>query len=118
MSLLVAPNTLETGTLLERAKGVLPIPVGAVLESLKHVTAGESKEVGVHLGESLGNVDTKTILAVLICRGEQADEVEIEGSALGALGVESDGKCIVRVGGVLLRSELEGVLNPLLSLSL
>lgn len=95
VSLLVAPDTLETWTLLQGAESVLPVPVGVVLESLQHVTAGEAKEVGVHLGKGLCDIDAETVLAVLVCRGEQTDEVEVKGTALSTLGIKSDSEGVI-----------------------
>jgi hypothetical protein len=44
VSLLVAPDTLETRSVPEGAKGILPVPLIAESKTLKHVTTGESDE--------------------------------------------------------------------------
>jgi hypothetical protein len=44
MGLLVAPDTLETGSVPERAKSILPVPLLAESKTLEHVTTGESNE--------------------------------------------------------------------------
>ena len=98
MSLLVTPDTLETRPVLQRAKSVFPVPRGAESSPLKHVATREAdkglRQLSAHssckfnrveayrvqLFQCLSNVDTQTVLAALVGRREQTDEVEVKGA--------------------------------------
>lgn len=83
--------------------------------------------------KSLGNINSKTVLAALVGRREQADEVEVESSISALpivsicrvsvliatnLGIIGNSKSVVAVGSVLVRSEHKLMLNPLLLVGL
>lgn len=135
MCLLVTPGARETRTVAKRVDGVLPIPVCRVVVALKHVATGEPQDrlAGqytyhrqkkghikgskwshrMQLGKSLGNVDAQAILAVLVRRREQADEVEVKRALSSPLGIKRDGKSVVAARRIHVGGKLEFVLNPL-----
>jgi hypothetical protein len=83
--------------------------------------------------ESLGKINSKTVLAALVGRREQADEVEVESSISALqivstchifflivthLGIIGNSKSVVAVGSILVRSKHKLMLNPLLLIGL
>jgi hypothetical protein len=83
--------------------------------------------------ESLSKVNSKTVLAALVGRREQADEVEVQGSISALLFVSichvsvlivthlriiGNSKSVVAVRSILVRSKHKLMLNPLLLVGL
>lgn len=79
--------------------------------------------------ESFSKINSKTVLAALVSRGEQADEVKVKSSIsalqsistchvcvliVAHLGIIGNSKGVVAVGSVLVWSEHKLMLNPLL----
>ncbi|KAI6772959.1 hypothetical protein HG530_003917 [Fusarium avenaceum] len=134
VGLLVAPDALKARTVSQRTKSILPVPPSLVGVTLEHVTTWEAQQARVHALESLGKVNSKTVLASLVGGREQADEVEVKSSISALLlvssshtccflwgahlGVVSNSKGVVAVGSIDLGSERKRVLNPLLLCSL
>lgn len=134
MGLLVVPNALKARTVSQRTKSILPVPPGLVGVALEHVTTGEAQQARVHALESLGKVNSKTVLASLVGGREQANEVEVQSSisallfvssghaycfiGYAYLGVISNSKGVIAVRSIDLGSERKRVLNPLLLCSL
>lgn len=78
------------------------------------ISAGHSEKAGLEALEALHQIGAISIWSVVICWGEQADQIEID-RALSR--VEFNDECIIRIGRGGLGMELELVLHPLILLA-
>lgn len=68
----------------------------------------------VQVREGLRNVDSQSVLSVLIRRGEKTDQVEVQSIALDGIHVKRDRESVVAAWGITLGHNLELMLCPLI----